>query len=202
MATRVISSVFDWIQARKDVFLVIAALISPFAAVAVSLRTSRWQTESAERIAQRQMDVSRDTSKEQIRATGENVKSQIHATIRVAYKQRLIDQLRDHLASVISFAMHLHFAWQESGNEQQVKADLKKNTAILFTTIPFLIEQSSIKEHMAVQDSYSAVLEFANAQPRGESWSSETYNKFNGLVRQLKHSAQELVRAEEKSLGQ
>jgi hypothetical protein len=86
-------SCFTLIEAHKDFFVAIGALLSPFAAVFVGLMAARWQAASL------------------LKST----RMQIRASALRDYRQRNVEKLREEIAAEIFYVSELRFKQQEIG---------------------------------------------------------------------------------------
>src|SRR5436305_5755505 len=82
-----------WVEARKDFFLAIGALLSPFAAVFIGLQSS----------------------KRQAIALLKSTRMQIRASALRDYRQRNVEKLREEIAAEIFYVSQLRFKQQEVG---------------------------------------------------------------------------------------
>src|SRR5437763_1213016 len=82
-----------WVEARKDFFIAIGALLSPFAAVLIGLISSKWQAAAL------------------LRST----RMQIRASALRDYRQRNVEKLREEIAAEIFYVSELRFKQQDIG---------------------------------------------------------------------------------------
>src|SRR6266699_4178838 len=86
-------SCVTWVEAHKDFFLALGALLSPFAAVLIGLISSKWQAAAL------------------LRST----RMQIRASALRDYRQRNVEKLREEIAAEIFYISQLRFKQQEVG---------------------------------------------------------------------------------------
>ena len=82
-----------WIEAHKDLFLALGALLSPFAAVLIGLISSKWQAAAL------------------LRST----RMQIRASALRDYRQRNVEKLREEIGAEIFYVSELRFKQQDIG---------------------------------------------------------------------------------------
>ncbi len=82
-----------WVEAHKDFFIVIGALLSPFAAVLSGLMSSKWQAATL------------------LKST----RMQIRASALRDYRQRNVEKLREEIAAEIFYISQLRFKQQDVG---------------------------------------------------------------------------------------
>jgi len=151
-----------WIEVHKDFWLVIAALVAPFAAVFVALVSS----------------------KRQAQALLEATQMQIRSAAFREYRQRNIEKLREELAAQIFYLSELRFGQQELGLrhaavQEMLRAGSARRTRIgLLVTSPTDVWSHFINLHDQLID------RIQGGRPL-TVWSLEENQEFTKQIRSL-----------------
>ncbi len=140
-----------WIQAHKDFFLVIAALLSPFAAVFVGLKSSKRQATAL------------------LQAT----RLQICTNALRDYRQRNIEKLRDEIASEIHYVSQMRFKQQQVGLDNPHTLELVDAAAarrIRIRALQSAASSDQINECFVFEEDLMSEI---RSKPAKESWGLE-----------------------------
>ncbi|MEY2482221.1 MAG: hypothetical protein QOK24_749 [Verrucomicrobiota bacterium] len=184
------------LEMHKDAIVAVAALISPFAAVFVGLRASKRQAAANLQAAKIQSESARSNANLQIEAQTEIAKIQIRATVGTAYRQKLIDKIRDTLADELLCVWQTIDAMQ--GTNELARTDLRdatKRSAANRARLNLLLS-SEDKTTRDIIDVFEAILASFQAHDSGEPLSKELAATLAGQLEELVRGSQNVLRFE------
>jgi hypothetical protein len=166
--------VLQHLETHKDAFVAIAALLSPFAAVALGIYTS----------------------KKQLAAASSNIERQLRATVGIAYRQKLIDNLRNNIAAQLGLTVRLRIERQRVALDPQFEVEATESFLHL-TRIQLLVDQSNLIKLETLAFAFNAMTDFIKSLPQGQLWTQKEDTHFDGLTHRVLVTAMALIRAEQ-----
>ncbi|MFZ1219716.1 MAG: hypothetical protein WAO00_10510 [Chthoniobacterales bacterium] len=162
------------LEAHKDAFVAIAALLSPFAAVALGVYTST----------------------KQLAAASLNIERQLGATVGIAYRQKLIDNLRNNIAAQLGLTVRLRIERQRAALDPQFEVEATE-AFLHLTRIQLLVDQSNLTKLETLALAFNAMTDFIKSLPQGQLWTEKEGTHFDRLARLVLIAALALIRAEQ-----
>lgn len=166
--------ILQHLEAHKDAFVAIAALLSPFAAVALGVYTSR----------------------KQLMAASLNIERQLRATVGIAYRQKLIDNLRNNIAAQLGLTVRLRIERQRVTLDPQFEVEATE-AFLHLTRIQLLVDQSNLIKLEMLALAFNAMTDFIKSLPQGQLWTEKEGAHFDQLTHRVLVTAMALIRAEQ-----
>jgi len=137
-----------WVEAHKDFFLVIGALLAPFAAVFIGLKSS----------------------KRQAAALLKSTRMQIRASALRDYRQRNVEKLREEIAAEIFHVSQLRFKQQEVGLGDPKALEMVYEAMARKIRIRALESGASTEQLKACFDLEEKLLDEIRSKPARQAW--------------------------------
>ena len=137
-----------WVEAHKDFFLAIGALLSPFAAVFIGLKSS----------------------KQQAVALLKSTRMQIRASALGDYQQRNVEKLREEIAAEIFYVSQLRFKQQEIGLDDPKAVEMVYEAMARKIRIRALESGASTKQLKECFDLEQKLLDEIRSKPARQAW--------------------------------
>jgi hypothetical protein len=152
-----------WVEAHKDFLLVIAALLSPFAAVFIGLTSS----------------------KRQAAALLESTRMQIRASALRDYRQRNVEKLREEIAMEIFYISQLRYKQQEIGLDNPEAAEMIYAAMARKIRIRLLQSGASTDQLEECPNREESLLNEIRSKPARQSWSLDENVALNKRISAL-----------------
>jgi hypothetical protein len=152
-----------WVEAHKDFFLVIAALLAPFAAVLIGLVSSKWQAVTM------------------LKST----RMQIRASALRDYRQRNVEKLREEIAAEIFYVSQLRFKQQDVGLDNPKARELVYDAMarkIRIRVLQSAVSSEQLKQCFKFEEN---LVEEIGLKPARQSWGLEENTVVNRKIDEL-----------------
>jgi hypothetical protein len=156
-------SCIRFVEAHKDFFIAIGALLSPFAAVLIGLISSKWQAAAL------------------LRSTS----MQIRASALREYRQRNIEKLREEITAEIFYVSDLRFKQQEVGLHDTRVQQLVYDAMARKIRIRALQSAASSEELKQAFHFEEELIDDVRKRPSGAVWSDNDNLAINQKVDSL-----------------
>ena len=152
-----------WVEAHKDFFIAIGALLSPFAAVLIGLMVS----------------------KRQAAALLKSTRMQIGASALRDYRQRNVEKLREEVAAEIFYVSQLRFKQQEVGLHEPEVRDLVYEAMarkIRIRALQSVVSSEQLKSCFAFEET---LVQEIRSKPAQQTWGMEENSVIDGKINEL-----------------